>query len=100
MKIAFLSYSHVDQVFARSLAARLERAGVDLFFDEWALNVGDPLLDKIMEAIDNRDHVVALISASSVKSRWVKVELRTAFDKGDGVILPVILPGTKDEDIP
>jgi hypothetical protein len=85
--LPFLSYSHLDEAFARALASALRSAGIDLFFDQRDLHVGDLLLDRVMKAIALRDYIIALISRNSVKSRWVREELCAAFEKGENAIL-------------
>ncbi len=78
MKSIFLSYSHADQHFVRRLAADLGRHNVPVWVDEGEMMVGDSLLRKIAEGIDEVDFVGAVISASSVESPWVQKELEMA----------------------
>ena len=49
-----------------------------MWLDETELLVGDSLIDRISQAIDEADYVVAILSPSSVRSSWVQQELRQA----------------------
>jgi len=94
MPSVFLSHSHKDKPFVRSLARDLERYGIRVWLDEAELNIGDSLVTKISQVIKEIDIVVAVISASSVKSAWVLEELQWAMThqiKGKFTkVLPVV----------
>jgi len=77
----FLSHSHEDKVFARRLARDLSVHWLEVWLDEAEIRVGDSLLRKIAAAIDHVDYVVAIISDTSVKSKWVQLELDIAMNR-------------------
>jgi len=97
MSSVFLSHSHADKAFVRRLAADLRRAGVRIWLDEAELQLGDSLIDKIREGIDQMEYVAAVLSETSVKSGWVKRELDVAMNQeieGRRVkVLPLLLDG-------
>lgn len=100
----FLSHSHADKEFARPLAARLYAEGVDVWVDEAQMPPGESLLARISAAISQVDYVVACLSQTSVRSEWVTRELllaatREIRDKRV-IVLPLMLHGCRDEDIP
>ena len=43
MPSLFLSHSSVDKPFVEKLARGLERVGVEVWFDKWAIEVGESL---------------------------------------------------------
>jgi hypothetical protein len=91
----FLSHNSNDKPFVRKLAGRLSDAGVVVWLDEVNLRIGDSLVDKIADAINNVHFVAAVISANSITSPWVRKELSLAMTKeinGDNkVILPIVI---------
>lgn len=95
MSRVFLSHSHIDRPFARQLAADLRRAGHDVWLDEAQIEVGDSLIEKIREGLNEVDYVAAIISRASVASPWVTKELDIASNReireSRIVVLPVLL---------
>jgi len=95
MSSVFISYSHKDKSFARSLAVDLRDAGHTVWIDETKILVGDSLIKKIRVAIDSVDFVAAIISLTSVDSHWVQKELDMAsnreIDEKRVVVLPILL---------
>ena len=91
----FLSHSWVDKPFVRAFAERLVQVGANVWLDEAEIAVGDSLVKKISEGIEQVDYVAAVISNESVKSEWVQKELSLAMTKEiEGrrvVVLPVVI---------
>lgn len=92
MKSIFLSHSHADKPFARRLAADLRLAGHTVWIDEAEINIGDSLVAKIREGIDQVDFVAAIISSASVASTWVTRELDLASNREMREKRVVVLP--------
>lgn len=89
----FISYSHHDQVLVRAVAERIQSNDFHVWLDEWDLRVGDSLVERISEALNQVDFVVTFISPASVDSQWCQKEVSLAMtgelaDKGVKV-LPV-----------
>jgi hypothetical protein len=91
----FLSHSHEDKAFARHIASDLRLAGHAVWIDEAEIKLGDSLIGKIREGLDQVDFVVAIVSATSVNSEWVTRELDIASNRelseGRVVVLPLLL---------
>jgi len=91
----FLSHSHADKLFARRLAADLRKAGHAVWIDEAEINIGDSLVEKIRDGIDQVDFVAAILSSSSISSPWVIRELDIAsnreMEERRVVVLPLML---------
>ena len=94
MKV-FLSHSHSDKTFAKKLAADIRASGHDVWIDEAEIQIGDSLIDRIRDGLDEVDFVAAIISKASVESRWVQRELDIASNRelseGRVVVLPLLL---------
>jgi hypothetical protein len=91
----FLSHSWKDKPFAKSLASSLRSAGHFVWVDEAEIAVGDSLIEKISDGLQESDYVVAVISNNSVHSNWVRKELYIAMHReiveSKVHILPIIL---------
>jgi hypothetical protein len=93
----FMSHSHKDKFFCKSLARTLNESGIEVWIDEAEMKVGQSLIAMIRDALDNVDFVVAIISSASVKSQWVNEELDFAMNKQIKNRKIIILPVVKDE---
>lgn len=95
MSSLFLSHSHEDKSFARKLASDLRKAGHGVWIDEAEINIGDSLIEKIREGLDQVDFVAAVLSTSSINSAWVTRELDIAsnreIEEKRVVVLPLLL---------
>lgn len=95
MSSIFLSHNHADKPFARRLAADLRLAGHTVWIDEVEINIGDSLVEKIREGLDQVDFVAALLSPNSIDSPWVQRELDIAANREMKerrvVVLPLLL---------
>lgn len=97
----FLCHSSKDKSFVRRLASDLDLKSVPVWFDEWELQVGDSLIDKISSGITESSWLAVVLSRTSVLSNWVKKELNTALiielEKKQVFVLPILL---EDCDVP
>jgi predicted nucleotide-binding protein len=74
----FFSYSHADKPVARRLTACLSDYGFRVWIDEGELSIGDSIIERVAEALDEVDFVAALVSEHSVNSAWCRKELSLA----------------------
>ncbi len=95
MSRVFLSHSSKDKAFARRLGADLRRNGHVVWIDEAEIQVGDSLIEKIRDGIDEVDFVAAVLSKASIKSEWVKKELDLAsnreIEERRVIVLPLLI---------
>jgi hypothetical protein len=77
----FLSHSHADKEFARRLEEDLTKAGVRVWIDDAEILLGDSLIEKIREGIDDMDYLGVILSPQSVASEWVKKEVEIAMNE-------------------
>lgn len=77
---AFISYAHEDKDLVHALADALRARGCRIWIDEEGMRVGDVLIERIAEAIDSVEFLLAIVSEASVKSSWCRRELSIAID--------------------
>ena len=91
---AFISYSHSDKDFVSRLAKDLMQSGIEIWVDQFDLQPGDSLIQKIFEeGLSQSKFFLVVLSAASTSSKWVKEELDAAMiRKIEGVtrIIPII----------
>jgi len=92
----FISHASDDKDrFVIDFATKLRSNGVDAWVDQWEINIGDSLIDKIFEqGISEADAFIIVLSHSSIQKPWVREELNVAsikrIEKSTKVI-PVII---------
>lgn len=74
----FISYSGLDEEFARRLHGRLQQEHVRVWFAPYDIQGGKKLHEQIDEAIRVYDKLLILLSPNSLQSEWVMTELRKA----------------------
>jgi hypothetical protein len=77
----FLSHNSNDKDFVRKLHLDLEAHGVRTWLDEAEIKVGESLIEKIRQGIDEMEYVAAILSPASVASPWVQRELDVAMNQ-------------------
>ncbi|MFC6570248.1 toll/interleukin-1 receptor domain-containing protein [Pseudomonas brassicacearum] len=92
MSKVFLSHNHADKPFTRRLANDLRQAGHSVWIDEAEINIGDSLIGKIREGLDEVDFVAAVLSEHSIGSVWVQRELEIASNREIEERRVVVLP--------
>lgn len=94
----FLSHNSADKELVRALAMLLTGEGINVFFDEWDIRLGDPLMGTIERGLHDADVFIIVWSDAASRSNWVDVELQTFFrrriDNHDLRVIPLILDGT------
>jgi hypothetical protein len=79
---AFISYAHEDQEFMLALVELLRAQGLDIRYDQVAVQIGDSLIEKISGEIAEGDFLIAIVSPDSVESGWCQKELSLAATQG------------------
>lgn len=74
----FISYSSKDKEFVERLAKSLNEKGVKVWWDKWEIKVGDSIIQKVSDGINQSAYLAAVLSPHSVKSDWVQRELGSA----------------------
>lgn len=78
----FISYSTKNQDFADRLYADLQIHGVRCWFAAHDMRSGEWIQDQIDRAIQMQDRLLLILSEESIKSDWVKREIRKAYKRG------------------
>ena len=72
---AFISHSSKDKKFVLRLATDLRtRVGIDAWLDQWEINPGDRIPERIEEGLSEAHVFILVLSPDSVNSRWVEYE--------------------------
>lgn len=91
----FISYSHSDAFIVNKLAAHLVKHNANVWVDTWELNVGDSILNRVQDAIQESSALLVILSKTSVESEWCKKELSAGLmrelDEKRVVVLPVLV---------
>jgi hypothetical protein len=97
----FISHASEDkESVARPLAKALKERGVNVFFDEITLKLGDNLRESLDTALSKSRYGVVVVSKTFLKKYWTQTELGGLFakeSKGKKCILPIWHEITADE---
>ena len=74
----FISHSTKDQEFANLLHSDLQNKGVRCWFAPHDIQAGKKIHEQIDEAIRRYERLLLILSTNSMKSPWVKTEIRKA----------------------
>ena len=99
---AFISHASEDKdEIVRPLAGMLKEYGFRIWYDEFALEVGDSLRKSIDRGLVNSRYGIVVLSQAFFRKNWTKYELNSLVAKevdGKKVILP-LWHGVSREDI-
>ena len=90
----FISYGHRDRQWAREFANELSNQGIHVWIDERDIKWGEPLEDKLEEALRSSESMVFIIDLESLTSSNSNFELGVALGAGKRLIAVV------DRDVP
>ncbi|RYD51206.1 MAG: toll/interleukin-1 receptor domain-containing protein [Sphingobacteriales bacterium] len=89
----FISHSSEDKdTIVRELAKMLDSLGVRVWYDEFSLDVGDSLSQKIDQGLIDSNFGIIIISKAFLNKKWPDYEYRSLLSKEDNfkkVILPI-----------
>ncbi|MCD7733969.1 MAG: toll/interleukin-1 receptor domain-containing protein [Clostridiales bacterium] len=76
----FISYTHADQELVRHFSSKIADAygRKNVFYDEWAIQPGDGIIDKMSEGLDSANFFFFFVTEASLKSNMVKLEWQNA----------------------
>lgn len=95
----FISYSHKDKEFAHILATNLVKNRTNVWIDDWEVNAGESLIEKIQDALEESSALIVILSKSSVESVWCKKEhtagIQRELEEKKTLVVPVLLEDCK-----
>ncbi|WP_329186924.1 FxSxx-COOH system tetratricopeptide repeat protein [Actinacidiphila glaucinigra] len=96
----FISYAGTDRAWAEWVGWHLEQVGHQVTLDIWDWRTGDNFVERMDEALDRADAVIALFSASYFEDeRWTTEEWTAAVARRDRLI-PLALEPLATKDLP
>ena len=91
----FLCHASADKPFVRRLSGDLIRLGSRVWLDEAEILVGDSIIEKIQNGIENSDFLGIVLSRNSVSSIWVRKEVEAALTQeielNERKVIPILL---------
>jgi TIR domain len=100
-KDVFISHASEDKPYVEPLVAKLEEAGISVWYDRLVLEWGDDLRSRIDTGLANcRYGIVVLSKAFLGKKKWTEHELNGLFAReqaGQKLILPIWHGITRDD---
>lgn len=76
-----ISYSHEDAGPAQEVAMYFAAEGVDVWFDDWEIGLGDSIPGEREEGLSGATHVILMWSKNAAESNWVSEERRSALTR-------------------
>jgi hypothetical protein len=95
----FVSYSSTDADLAHRLVSALLLNGLSVWFDQFDLDTGDSIYDKIEQGVIDVDYMAIVLTPSSIDSAWVTEEFTLArqreLEERRVIILPLLFAPVK-----
>lgn len=88
----FISHSSKDKAAATRLAKVLNFCSIDVWLDDWELEVGQSLNDEIARAMEYSRYIAILITENYNKTVWTKKEYKKALSREEKEQRTVMLP--------
>ena len=88
----FISHSSRDKPAASQLAITLNFCAIDVWLDDWELEIGQSLTDEIAKAMEDSRYIAILITENYNKTVWTKTEYKRALAREQKENRTVMLP--------
>ena len=92
MSRIFISHSSRDKAAALKLAETLNFCAIDVWLDDWELEIGQSLTDEIAKAMELSRFIAILITENYNKTVWTKTEYKKALAREQKEQRTVMLP--------
>ena len=89
----FISYNHGDKEIVDRIIGYLKQNDITVIIDNESMDAGQKI-EKFIEVINQVDCVLAVISANSLRSKWVGKEIITTLGRPDKFFLPCHIDDT------
>jgi len=77
----YLAHAHEDRQMARPLAEKMMAQGIEVWFDQWEIKIGDSLRRKMEGGLSTCTHFLVLLTPQSIGKPWVETEIDAGFVK-------------------
>lgn len=74
-RLVYLAHAFEDKEIAKPLAEGLMGRGIEVWYDNWEIGMGDSLRRKMEDGLGNCTHFVVLLTSTSVERSWVNEEI-------------------------
>ena len=95
----FVSYSREDKAVVWALAERLRGDGLKVWLDEWEIQPGDSIVQRMEEGLERSRVLLSMVSARGLDSRWAGLERYAVMfrdpEEGERRFIPVRLDDAK-----
>jgi predicted nucleotide-binding protein len=95
----FISASKEHDSWVREFVRILSESGVDVWWDEEQIAVGEPFGDKLEEGLRTSDYMIMIVSPDSIESPWFNFEMGAALGRGSKII-PIVAKDVNWKDLP
>jgi len=96
----FVSHNGLEKALIERLCLALQAAGIQPWFDEWALSPGDEWIREVEVVLDAVPVVLVCVGVHGFE-RWQdaqrQVALERAISVGKSTVVPVLLPGAPEQ---
>ena len=92
-KQIFISHSSKDKNSVEKLIPYLIGAGLPVWFDKYSIHVGDSIVDKVQEGLEESQGIIFWITENFLASNWCKYEMRAFIKKlieEDALIISIL----------
>jgi len=100
----FISHAGPDYHYASELHNALRGAGINAWLDQIDIKFGDNIVKWINNSVSESDYLLVLLSPNSLGRYWVETEWSAALMKEADLrrtfLIPVLLPGINDTELP
>lgn len=90
----YLAHASDDKPIVRPIAEYLMQQGVEVWFDEWEIEPGDSLRQKMEEGLGAMTHFVVVLTAKSIAKPWVAKEIDVGMVRqvgGESRFVPIMV---------
>jgi len=93
----FISHRKSDLTTAEKLSIELSKRGHNVWLDEWKIQLGDSIIEKINEGLEGASYLIVCYSSAGIMSPWMTREwmsgLARQLNTSSVKLIPVLLSG-------
>lgn len=96
----YLAHASEDKPLVRPVAEYLMKQGVKVWFDEWDIEPGDSLREKMEEGLGAMTHFVVVLTPAAISKPWVAKEIDVGLVRqvgGKSRFIPVVVGVSHDQ---